>query len=69
MKSTKANGMLIAAVCSVIACLFQLIGLIRYLGRLPDDWMGIALYILSTIAFALGAFGFYVQWRKSKQAE
>ena len=69
MKGTKPSGMLIAAVCSVIACLFQLIGLVRYLGRLPDDRVGIALYIVSIVAFALGAFGFYIQWRKSKQAE
>ena len=69
MKSTKPNGVLIAAMCSVIACLFQLIGLVRYLGRLPDDRIGIALYVVSIVAFALGAFGLYIQWRKSKQAE
>ncbi len=69
MKIAKPKGLLIAAVCSVIACLFQIIGLIRYLGRLPDDWIGIALYMATIAAFSLGAIGFYIQWRKQKQAE
>jgi hypothetical protein len=69
MKITKPKGLLIAAVCSAIASLFQIIGLVRYLGRLPDDWIGIALYIVTIVAFALGAIGFYIQWRKQKQED
>jgi hypothetical protein len=69
MKIVKPKGLLVAAVFSLIACLFQIIGLIRYLGRLPDDWIGIALYLVTIVAFSLGAIGFYVQWRKQKQVE
>ncbi len=69
MKITKPKGLLIAAVCSVIACIFQIIGLVRYLARLPDDWIGITLYIVTIVAFTLGAIGFYIQLRKQKQAE
>jgi hypothetical protein len=69
MKITKPKGLLIAAVCSAIACLLQIIGLVRYIGRLPDDWIGIALYIVTIFAFALGTIGFYIQWQKQKQAE
>ena len=69
MKIAKPKGLLIAAVCSVIACFLQIMGFIRYLARLPDDWIGSALYITTIAAFSLGAIGFYIQWRKQKQAE
>jgi hypothetical protein len=64
VKTMKSRNMLIAAVCSTVACLLQVIGLIRYLSRLPDDWVGIGLYIATIVAFALGAIGFYGRWAK-----
>jgi len=63
VRSTKS--LLIAAAFSAVACLFQIVGLIRYLNRLPDDWLGIGLYLVTIIAFALGAIGFFVQSRKN----
>jgi len=60
----KAKGLLIAAACSAVACIFQIVGLVRYLGRLPDDRLGIGLYAVTIVAFALGTIGFYVQSRK-----
>ena len=69
MKPTKPKGLLIATVCSAIACLLQIILLLRYLDRLPDDWVGIGLYAAAIVAFAIGAIGFYIQWRKQKQEE
>jgi hypothetical protein len=60
----KSRNTLIAAVCSTVACLLQVIGLIRYLSRLPDDWVGIGLYTATIVAFALGAIGFYGRWAK-----
>lgn len=50
---------------AVLAGLFQVIGLIRYVGRLPEDWVGISLYVVSIAAFALLALGFYLQHRRS----
>jgi hypothetical protein len=47
-------------------CLFQIVGLVRYLGRLPDDSLGIGLHILSIILFAVCAIAYYIQWMKEK---
>ena len=67
MNAPKAKAYLIAAVCSGIAGVFQTIGLARYFGRLPEDVVGIALYIVTIVAFIVGAIGFYVQWKKESQ--
>jgi len=60
-------GFLAGALFSAAACVFQIIGLIRYLGRMPDDWLGIALYIVTIAAFTVGALGFFIQYRKNKE--
>ena len=39
---------------------------INYFGRLPYDWVGIGLSIVTIVAFAIGVIGFYIQWRKQK---
>ena len=69
MKPTESKSMLIGAVANAVACLLQIVGLVRYVGRLPDDRVGIGLYVVTAIAFALGAFGFYTRWKKAKRAE
>ena len=69
MKTGRANNMLLGAAASGVACVLQIIGLVRHVGRLPDDWLGIALYAVSAIAFAAGALGFYVQWRREGRDE
>jgi len=66
MTFKKEMGFLAGALFSAAACVFQVIGLIRYLGRLPDDWIGIALYFVTIAAFAVGAVGFFIQYRKYK---
>lgn len=50
---------------AALACMLQVIGLLRYVNRLPDDWIGITLYIVTIVAFALVALGFYFQARQS----
>jgi hypothetical protein len=69
MKPTESKNMLIGAVANGVACLLQIVGLVRYVGRLPGDRVGIGLYVATAIAFALGAFGFYARWRKGKREE
>ncbi len=64
MKESRSRGFVIASVIAVVACVLQIIGLLRYIERLPNDWVGIGLYVVTIIAFALVAFGFYVQARK-----
>jgi hypothetical protein len=64
MNGSRSRGFLIGSVIAAVACIFQIIGLFRYVERLPDDWVGLGLYLVTIIAFALVAFGFYVQSRK-----
>lgn len=64
MKPTSSRGYRIASAIAVIACVVQIIGLLRYVDRLPEDWVGIGLYMIIIVAFALVAFGFYIQSQK-----
>ena len=66
MKIGKTRVLLTVAISAIVACILQIMGLIRYLIRLPEDWVGIVLYIATIIAFALIAVGFYIQWRQQK---
>ena len=66
MKIGKTRGLLIVAASAIGACVLQVIDLVRYLGRLPEDWVGSGLYSATIIAFALVAVGFYIQWRQQK---
>jgi hypothetical protein len=48
---------------AAIAAAFQAIGLIRYVRRLPGDWIGIALYAITLVAFILVIIGSFLQVR------
>ena len=63
----KKSGWLIGAILISIGTIFQLYGTIRYYDRLPNDVIGIGIYSLSTILFAIVAFGFFINWRKEKE--
>lgn len=69
MEKSKAKGWLLGAVAAAIACILQVIGLIRYVGRLPDDRLGIGLYIVTIIAFGIAAIGFLIRWTREKRKE
>ncbi len=60
-----AKHALIISISGLIAASLQMIGLIRYVGRLPDDRVGIALYIVTIIAFLLAAIYYFTKWRRS----
>jgi len=63
MNISRSQGWLIGTICSAIAFVLQAIGLARYISRLPEDWVGIGLYSITLVAFAVAAFGFYLQWK------
>jgi len=66
MKIDKIKRLLILAISAAIACILQVIGLVLYLGRLPDDRVGIGIYSSTIIAFAIAALGFFIQWRQQR---
>ncbi len=48
---------------AAIAAILQMVGLIRYIGRLPEDWIGITLYTITLIAFIAVSIGSFIQAR------
>jgi len=67
MRTIKPRNLRIIGLCAALACLLQIYALCRYIKRLPDDWVGIALYIVTIYAFAAISVGFIFQSRKQKQ--
>jgi len=55
-------------VSSGICAVLFAIGLARYATRLPHDWVGIALYAVATVAFAINAAVFtYAKWLREQR--
>ncbi|MEA1958359.1 MAG: hypothetical protein U9N44_01615 [Chloroflexota bacterium] len=50
-----------------LATVLQGVGVVRYIQRMPDDSVGITLFVVATVAFALGAAGFYFRWVKARR--
>jgi hypothetical protein len=65
----KSTGYFIGAACLAVASILQVVGLARYVDRMPDDWVGIGLYIATIIGFLFAGAGFSIQWRKEKRKE
>jgi hypothetical protein len=57
----------VPAVLFTIAFILQSIGTVRYVRRLPNDWVGIVLYVTTTVLFAVVALGFYLRWLKERE--
>jgi uncharacterized membrane protein YhhN len=53
-------------VSSAIAFILSAIALARYVDRLPDDLVGVVLYSITLVLFAILAFGSYIVWRKER---
>ena len=68
MEKNKSKGWFLAAVAFTIVCILQVIGLIRYVGRLPDDRLGIGLSVVTIVVFALAAILFFIRWNKDRSA-
>ena len=62
-------GFLFAALCLAIVCILQAIALARYVGRLPDDWVGIGLYSAALVGFVVASIGFFIRWQSEKDME
>ena len=69
MKRKKSTTWLVLAFVASVASVLQAVGLARYAGRLPDDWVGIGLYAATLFFFAVAAFGFSVNWAKERRRE
>ena len=57
---------LVMSVAGAVACILQVIGLIRYTGRLPEDYVGIGLFSITAVAFAVVSIGCFIQWQKQR---
>ena len=47
-----------------IAAILQTVGLIRYIDRMPEDWIGITLYTITLIVFIAVSIGSFIQARE-----
>ena len=62
----RSTGLLVMGVSSTIAFILSAIALARYVDRLPDDLVGVVLYSITLVLFAILAFGSYIRWRKER---
>lgn len=69
MGSRKSRITLLVGILSSVACILQITGLMRHLIRLPDDRVGIALYMVTIVAFALVSIEHFARWRKERKQE
>jgi hypothetical protein len=65
----RSTAWLIGAALLSISCVLQIIALVRYADRSPDDTVALGLFIAAAIGFAIAAIGFSIQWRKAKMEE
>ena len=66
MSANKARQFHLFGWLTAIGTIFQGIGLIRYIYRLPDDWIGIVLYSITLLAFAAVSIGSFIQARQKE---
>ena len=60
---------LIMSIAAAVACILQIVGLYRYIGRLPEDCIGITLFSITAVIFAIVSIGFFIQWRKQVSSD
>jgi len=64
---TKSKRSLVMASAALVAVVAQLFAFWRYLDRLPDDRIGLTLYVITIALFASTATLFFTRWRQSRQ--
>lgn len=62
------KGVLGFAICLTVALVGQLILILRYIKRLPNDTFGIALFIVTLVIFAVLAVFHYAKWASARKA-
>ena len=62
----KATGWLFGGVLLVLCAVLSVVGAWRYVTRLPEDTIGIVLYTVTSLCFAIAGIGFLITWRKEK---
>jgi len=67
MGDENPKSRLVFAISLTIAFVLQVIGTVRYIGRLPDDKVGVTLYVVTAILFAVLAVVHYAQWASAKK--
>ena len=60
----KSTGWMIGTIFLIICFILQLIGTIRYLIRMNNDFIGIIIYVSALVFFGIAAIGFYLNWVK-----
>jgi hypothetical protein len=61
-----ATPWLIGAILLILSFCIQIFLLNRYINQEPKDIVGILLFTITAISFAIAAFGFTLQWKKLK---
>ena len=54
---------------AVVATILQTFGVIRYVNRHPDDWVGIILYAITLFAFIAVSIGVFIQARRKDRQQ
>ncbi len=70
--SEKRRGpryLLVLAIAATIATVLQMYGALRYIRRLPDDTLGVVLYIAVAVLFGVVATVNYCRWAWEKKKE
>lgn len=57
-----ARAALVMALASTAACVLQVIGLARYVERMPRDTFGTVLFTVAACAFGVGAIANFIRW-------
>ena len=63
----RSRELWVPAVLFTVGFALEVIGTVRYVRRLPDDWIGIVLYVTTTVLFAVLAVGFYLRWLRATE--
>ncbi len=67
MSEKGSRYLLVISIAMTIACILQIYGTIRYVRRLPNDTLGVVLYIITCVLFAILATVNYVRWAQGKK--
>ncbi|NIN11716.1 MAG: hypothetical protein GTO61_10015 [Gemmatimonadales bacterium] len=62
---TESTRSLLALCIMMFVLVGQIIGLYRYVQRLPDDRLGLALYGIAIVAITIMVFSLFARWREA----